>query len=610
MKRFQLFSLASAMLLASAAGFTSCSSDSEDPLDGGSGVAGQVVKTQFYLNIPYAGNDEGGNARVSTRMSDVNTQHTNEMAANFLGLANMEMFAFEGTPGVTYNTSTRSIQIGDGDETTTKDNWRRLYSDIAIPVGTKNFILYARASKKNKTTNSDKSNFEAGFLSNPYENFTDEVKPKLDDLNFELSEIHKTTDFNSQGQSILEQLNKIARTSVTDGTSPKWATIDQSSDYTQDERDALKILYNKFTNLTAGSATSVKCLIKDLKEAIENQGFTNSMATAIKGNCESALTALADCKFPRNLDLPDGVAKVKCDKSTNTFTYEEITPATGSSTNQLIDYRTVTYPSELAYFVSSPVRTSPNEKNAINELPAYEDWLAGKEAWTDFRDIVLNNTSFVALKNPVQYGVACLESNVKCSSTTLKDNASNTKFGYKADNTITIPEGGFKITGVLIGGQPKGVAWDFKPASGAKFNYTIYDKNMNTGFVANASKTKSNYTLVLDNKEANATRQSNVYVTIELENDAADFYGAEGLIPKGSKFYLVGLLDLTKNKTNPSGKLIDHVFVKDHTTVANFTIKDLKKAYNCIPDLRTSKINVGLAVDLTWQEGITFDVNL
>lgn len=598
------------MLLASAAGFTSCSSDSEDPLDGGSGVAGQVVKTQFYLNIPYAGNDEGGNARVSTRMSDKNTQHTSDMAANFLGLANMEMFAFEGTPGVTYNTSTRSIQIGDGDETTTKDNWRRLYSDIAIPVGTKNFILYARASKKNKTTNSDKSNFEAGFLSNPYENFTDEVKPKLDDLNFKLLEIHKTTDFNSQGQSILEQLNKIARTSVTDGTSPKWATIDQSSDYTPDERDALKILYNKFTNLTAGSATSVKCLIKDLKEAIENQGFTNSMATAIKGNCESALTALADCKFPRNLDLPDGVAKVKCDKSTNTFTYEEITPATGSSTNQLIDYRTVTYPSELAYFVSSPVRTSPNEKNAINELPAYEDWLAGKEAWTDFRDIVLNNTSFVALKNPVQYGVACLESNVKCSSTTLKDNASNTKFGYKADNTITIPEGGFKITGVLIGGQPKGVAWDFKPASGAKFNYTIYDKNMNTGFVANASKTKSNYTLVLDNKEANATRQSNVYVTIELENDAADFYGAEGLIPKGSKFYLVGLLDLTKNKTNPSGKLIDHVFVKDHTTVANFTIKDLKKAYNCIPDLRTSKINVGLAVDLSWQEGITFDVNL
>ena len=133
MKKVKFFGLAGLILLASGAGFSSCSSDSADPT-GGTGVAGQVVKTQFYLNIPYAGNEKGGNARVSTRMSDVNTQHTNEMAANFLGLANMEMFAFEGTPEVTYNTSTRSIQIGDGDETTTKDNWRRLYSDIAIPV--------------------------------------------------------------------------------------------------------------------------------------------------------------------------------------------------------------------------------------------------------------------------------------------------------------------------------------------------------------------------------------------------------------------------------------------------------------------------------------------
>lgn len=609
MKKVKFFGLAGIILLASGAGFSSCSSDSADPT-GGTGVAGQVVKTQFYLNIPYAGNEKGGNARVSTRMSDVNTQHTNEMAANFLGLANMEMFAFEGTPGVTYNTSTRSIQIGDDDETTTKDNWRRLYSDIAIPVGTKNFILYARASKKNKTTNSDKSNFEAGFLSNPYENFTDEAKPKLDELNFELLEIHNSTDFNAEGKSILDQLNTIARSSVTDGTSPKWATIDQSSDYTPDEREQLQILYNKFTKLTAGSATSVKLLIEDLKAAIISQGLTNSMATAIKGNCESALTALTDCDFPRNLNLPDGVAKVRYDNSTYTFTYEEITPSTGSSTNQLIDYRTVTYPSELAYFVSSPVKTSPDEKTAINDLPDYNNWLNGTETWTDFSDIVLNNTSFVALKNPVQYGVACLESNVNCSSTTLKDNASDTKFGYKADNTITIPEDGFQITGVLIGGQPKGVAWDFEPASSASFKYTIYDKNMNIGFVANASKTKSNYTLVLDNKVANETKQNNVYVTIELENDAADFYGAEGLIPKGSKFYLVGLLDLTKNNTNPSGKLIDHVFVKDHTTVANFTIKDLKKAYNHIPDMRTSKINVGLAVDLSWQNGITFDVEL
>ncbi len=120
------------------------------------------------------------------------------------------------------------------------------------------------------------------------------------------------------------------------------------------------------------------------------------------------------------------------------------------------------------------------------------------------------------------------------------------------------------------------------------------------------------YTLVLDNNETN--NKNSVYVTIELENNVESFYGADGLIPKGSKFYLVGQLDPNAstgvNKPSGSAETLDHVFIKDHTTIANFTIKNLQKAYNHIPDMRTSKINVGLAVDLSWQDGITFNVDL
>ena len=138
--------------------------------------------------------------------------------------------------------------------------------------------------------------------------------------------------------------------------------------------------------------------------------------------------------------------------------------------------------------------------------------------------------------------------------------------------------------------------------------------NGGSNFTAKAENSTTlpyNYTLVLDNKDTSGATQSNVNVVVELQNNAADFYGANGLIPEGSKFYLAGTLDLTASGvTKPSGSTVDHVFVKDHTTIANFTIKDLKKAYNCIPDLRTSKINVGLAVDLKWQEGITFNVDL
>ena len=88
-----------------------------------------------------------------------------------------------------------------------------------------------------------------------------------------------------------------------------------------------------------------------------------------------------------------------------------------------------------------------------------------------------------------------------------------------------------------------------------------------------------------------------------------DFYGKDGVVPNGAKFYLVGELDPGKTGlTLPTG--VDRVFVQDHITTANFTIKDLKKAYNCIPDLRTSGINVGLAVDLSWKSVIEFNVEL
>lgn len=610
MKRFQLFSLASAMLLASAAGFTSCSSDSEDPQAGGSGVAGQVVKTQFVINIPYAGNESGGNARVSTRMTADNTQNNN----NFLGLKDIEMFAYNEVPSETNPTSTRTIRIGTRNASNS-DNYRRIYSDIAIPVGTQNMILYARATRTKTVTSgsTNKTNFEAGSLTNPYGNFKDDAKPNLSELNFNLEAIHKNNDFDTYGQAILQKLNTIANTT---SKGKKWS--ETGTDETADNDDKiLHTLYGKFIKLTAGSANSVNSFINHLKTAIESQGVKTEMANAIIANCGEV-----SGDFPRGLSLPDGVVRVKFDDATNSFTFETATAGTTTTGSNLIDYKTVTYPSELAYFVSSPIKTSTTDKSKVGDLPSYKDWLAGTtNAWDGYGDIVQNNTLFVALQNPVQYGVACLKSSIKYSGTSLEDNAKE-KIGSESNNFITVNDKSFPITGILIGGQPAGVKWDFEPKSTTKsadFKYTIYDNDMNGGktFTAKAEDTGTlpyNYTLVLDNKDTSSegATQSNVNVVIELENNAADFYGADGLIPKGSKFYLAGTLNLnaTNGVSKPNNSKVDHVFVKDHTTVANFTIKELKKAYNCIPDLRTSKINVGLAVDLKWESGITFNVDL
>lgn len=609
MKRFQLFSLASAMLLASAAGFTSCSSDSIEPTDG-SGATGQVVKTQFYINIPY----KGDNGSVSTRMTDVNTQNT----GNFLGMVKTQMYAFKGEPGSPGNTtSVKAITIGNAAEAASKDEWRNVYRDIAIPVGTKNLLLYARADKKSNT------NFQAGSLTNPYASTTADAT-ELSALNFALTEINKDKVFSTEGVDILNALNLVANTSVTKPgtrTIVKWSEIGNSDLGTANERLALKERYNKFIALTSGSAKSVQLLIENLKKVINGSSSLepeNLMANAIVNNCTQALSDLANSAakdFPRNLNLPDGVAKVKWIDTNNAFEYVTVTSTV--STGNLIDYTTITYPSELAYYVSSPVKVSDNEITAVNDLPDYNKWIGNTADWTGYGDAVESSTRFVALQKPVLYGVASLKSTVKCASNTLIDNAKD-KGQYESDNSITVSNTSFPITGILIGGQPKQVAWNFEAANTVttnEFKYTIYDCDMNKGANLTATVTgtaEPNYTLVLDNKDNSATSQNKVYITIELENNASDFFGADGLIPKGSKFYMVGELDpkATSGITQPTDETLDHVFVKDHTTIANFTIKNLKKAYNHIPDMRSSKINVGLAVDLDWKSGITFNVDI
>lgn len=612
MKKFRFFSFASAMLLASAAGMVSCSSDSIEPT-GGPGATGQVVKAQFYINIPY----KGDNGSVSTRMTDVNTQNTGDNSTNFLGMVNTQMYAFKGEPGSTGNTtSVKAISIGNAAEAASKDKWRNVYRDIAIPVGTKNLLLYARANKKSN------SNFQAGSLSNPYESTTTADATELSDLNFALTEVNKDMDFSTEGADILTALNLVAKTKVTKPgttTTINWSEIDNSDLGTENERLALKERYKKFIALTSGSAKSVQLLIENLKKVINGSTGVEDdklMAKAIVTNCTTALSNLENKDFPRNLLLPDGVAKVKWNDITKAFEYENVNSTV--STGNLINYTTITYPSELAYYVSSPVKVSSNEITAVNDLPDYDKWIGNTADWSSYGDAVESNTRFVALQKPVLYGVASLKSTVKCASNTLIDNAKD-KGQYESDNSITVNDTSFPITGILIGGQPKQVGRNFEASNTVttnEFKYTIYDCDMNKGTNLTAAVTgtaEPNYTLVLDNKDnSGATSQNKVYITIELENNASDFFGADGLIPKGSKFYMVGELDpkATSGITQPTGKTLDHVFVKDHTTIANFTIKSLKKAYNHIPDMRSSKINVGLAVDLSWKTGITFNVEI
>ena len=175
------------------------------------------------------------------------------------------------------------------------------------------------------------------------------------------------------------------------------------------------------------------------------------------------------------------------------------------------------------------------------------------------------------------------------------------------DELVILASAGFPVTAVLVGGQ-KAVDFEFKPVTTADAaEYTIYDNTLTGVNALNGNPSATNYTLVLETAES-----AKVNVAIELTNNTGkDFFGIEGKrIPAGCKFYLVGELDPAKGIAPTNGTKLNQVFKQDYYTTVNFTIADLKKAYNVIPDLRAPKLELGLSVDLTWQEANTYNVTL
>lgn len=613
MNKFRFFSFASAMLLASAAGMVSCSSDSIEPTSG-TGATGQVVKTQFAINIPYGGNSSTNQAKKVTRMTDEMTQQSGKP---FRGISDIVLLTFNGNPSTAGNTeATRIIEIGTDANAYAQNKYSKLYRDIEIPVGTNHMLFYGRATRKSGDTD-----FQTGKIKDVGTKTTEKV---LANISHELTPINSTANFttDTEAAKIINALNDIAKAKVTDGKDYTWATIGNETTLptwlTENEKKFLAARYNEFTKLKAGSKTSVVEFIKNLKTALVGETgeptipAERKLTKEIYDKCVAALGAIESINFPGKFNLPDGVASLNWKTGESKFAYnapENVTIGTGNS----INYQKICYPAELSYFVNTTTMVSDKDMSNLNDFPAYNDWTnpngANWEGKSFSENAVANTTKTVGLKAPVQYSVAVLKSTVRCNAATLEDNAKEAG-SFDENQQISVPTDGFKVTGILIGGQPASVDWKYDPASTESFANTIYDKEMNGSMAAKneTSASNANYTLVFDNKKSDA--QSPVYVTLELENNSDKaFYGKDGIILKGAKFYLVGQLNPNKTGlTNPNS--VNRVFMQDYVTTANFNIKELKSAYNCIPDLRTSGINVGLAVDLSWKAGITFDVEI
>lgn len=597
MKKLNSFFLMGTVALAGLGVMSSCSSDDlgNDPTTNPGET--KAVKTQFALNIPRA---NGG-----TRMSDVNTQANK----NFLGMEDIRMYSFNVAPAAG-STSTATFTLAGIASGISESASSKIYSDVSVPVGTTHFLFYAHAPQG--TTDTEK--FAKGVLkfTAPEDNAT-----ATNGISAELVAV-KGTDATSP-QALLDILNGVA--GVTN-----WA--DAGAD------TKLCKLYAQYIKAKAGSANSIRFTLQSLYNSLSGivegaNAADQTVAKAIRAKIAESFTATTGTdgyvtlayketgvsKYPNNINLPDGAVELSFNATSKKFTYAATSGLTGLTT---LDASKICFPASIYYFQSSDIAATAKEletnqwptttTNWATTAPWLKDASNLAEGWTAS---VQPTTRSIAMRQNINYGVANLATTVKCGAASLADNTTlRVTDPSEFAGTVAVPEEGFTVTGLLIGGQPTKVGFNFQPASTDAFDQTIYDNNLTDIVAKNGAASATNYTIVLPNdKGRTATDQNTVNVAIELTNNSGvAFRGADGIIPAGGKFYLVGKLEpKTKALTGVDKPA---VFMSDYKTTLNLTITSLKNAYNTIPDLRSTKLQLGLSVDLDWQTGIQFDVNI
>ena len=344
--------------------------------------------------------------------------------------------------------------------------------------------------------------------------------------------------------------------------------------------------------------------------------------------------------FPWDFNIPYGATHLRFTESKEQFSYvQDYNTSLMGDDVTVISENPITvedycYPAELLYFGNSPVRVSAKEK-MIEEYPnGVANW-DNEDSWTSDWKVshVKASTQSVAMKNDINYGTALMKTTVRYSTTTLKDNNHEIQKAKhptisetdEPDQIIEADDETFKLTGIIIGGMPKRVGWNFVAKEGAQYKAYFYDRAIVSDALPTTSSSIPNYTLVFDNYR-DAEHQDKIYVALEfLNNSGKDFFGEHNMIRHGTHFYLIGELDPEKDGLNTidwptnhplppydadgSSIEVPRVFMQDYMTTAEFVIGEnsLKHALLTVPDLRYSSMTLGLSVDIKWSTGLNFN---
>lgn len=699
MKKYFNFALLSAIALTGTIGFTACSSSDDvaavennptyDPVKG-------TVKSQFVLNI--ASNVKTTRSGATTVQADgenfrgIDNTFLFAFQTNGKGFVDATLASASAANRYDLGTVAAAGSLdNDG------SNSHRIL-ELAMPTGTDAMLFYGKAIKASAADDNEVGKVTYSVSGSTATAFHFDLNQRVGDNATRYEHTAQVL-----AAIMTKIINVSGTYTVVKTDYPSWSGSDgdvlnstwQNLNPTVQGRALSpleEILYNAFTTLTSyganelrgGSSNAIHTTVKDLYSVtikvanatptspyeelakhlaqqintqIKNY-FTDGETEAVIGfkGADVIKTAMGTSwnndwndvvttelsNFPvTTFTLPEGAAQLEYTASSNTFSHKH--PGTSlldkSNTTQPTAYQ---FPAELMYYCNSDVRTSNKEKTSTDGYPNgvanWDDNTKWDSDWTGTS--VTSSTRATAMTKNVNYGVAMLQTKVQIKDgvTSLEDNRAALNPG-ETNKSFAPANINFTWTGVIIGGQPASVDWQFLPPTSSNFDKLVYDNRV-AGTTAGTSVPKTagsasapNYTLLFDNYTS-AVTQNKVRVALQFVNNGDDFWGRDNLVRKGQTFYLVAELDpASKTVTWDSHYQIPpldtdgvstktpRVFIQDYMTTATFSFfannptdaahtSSLQNAYVTLPDLRSSQLSFGLSVDLDWRTGMSFDVDL
>ena len=505
-----------------------------------------------------------------------------QVSGNFRGLQSLRAIPFATQGKITINDQplsldTRFIRSEEYRKTSTCFYY---FETFSLAAGVSSFLVYGQAQTAVTADGSPQDKPRNGSL---VATFLGDASPAR--ISFAPDPIWASTEAPPAGNTMAVCLTDVANTQVSDQGNNIYTWR-----YAPDSQ--LRVFYQNFIGqvgdnnaLIASSTANVEYYLKDLRVKIAaltfgagtiNAQLRQAIIDAIDKNLK-----LLPADYPASVNLPAGAAAVRWD---GTRFKTEATTTTLANISSLSRYA---YPAELFYYANSRIKTTT--------LDAPHDYYSSESNWDTVLNqyeydngTVTNNTTAVAIKEPLQYAVGCLQLSFNSFNGTLRD---------AAGRNITPGTTSFPLTGIIVGSQ-RPVGFDFVPTSNSdvdtRFIYDSYPVNANGQQLhIGQGGTATTNTLVLQTWDG-----EKVTLILEFQNNSSTtFTGLNGVVYPGTRFYLAGSVE---PKAAPQADYEKRAFTKDYITHVGITVASLAKAYNVMPDILAPHLEIGVSLTPQW----------